>query len=98
MSSNIFIYARVSLLVQRGRGLTIGTFSGPRYKYVHQPLYWYKEVARARASLLVQYTDIEVCTDKFYTDGESDRGSRYWYCTNNETLVYYKFRILPTKQ
>jgi hypothetical protein len=38
-----------------------------------------------------QGTDNEVCEYKFCTDSESDRrrGSRYAYCTDNETLVYY---------
>jgi len=47
------------------------------------PLYQYKEVAQARASLSVQCKDNKVCVDKFCTD----IGSHYPYCTDNETLV-----------
>ncbi len=32
-----------------------------------------------------RYNDDEVCKDNFFTNSESDRGSRYLYCTNKET-------------
>jgi hypothetical protein len=50
---------------------------GSRYRYI------------PRALLLVLRSGDEVCTDKFCTDSESDRGPgfRYPYCTDNETLV-----------
>jgi hypothetical protein len=35
-------------------------------------------------------TDKEVCTDKFCTIVSQTGRSRYLYCTNNETLVYFK--------
>jgi len=33
-------------------------------------------------------TDNGICTDKLCADIESDRGPRYPFCTDNETLVY----------
>jgi len=45
--------------------------------HVHRPPYQYS------------CTDNEACTDKFCTDSESQKGgSRYRYCTDNETPVY----------
>ena len=44
--------------------------------HVHRPRYQYT------------CTDNEACTDKFCTDSESQKGgSRYRYCTDNETPV-----------
>jgi len=54
--------------------LSVHSLAGSRFQYVPGPLYRYKEVAWARASLLVQCTHNEVCMDKLCTVSESDRG------------------------
>ncbi len=65
------------------RGLVIGAFPGPHYRYT--------EVDEARNSLLVQSTDNEVITDKFCTDTGSDKCSGHLLSEkrpDNETPVY----------
>jgi hypothetical protein len=43
----------------------------------------------ARASLSLECTDNEVCTDKFCTDSESDKvGSHYPHFNEIKTLVF----------
>ncbi len=69
-----------------GGVLVISTFPGPGIS-----TYWASlSVQRSGQGpgLVISTVYNEVCTDKFCTNSESDKGgSRYLYCTNNETLV-----------
>ncbi len=51
------------------------------------PLYQYKEVTLAQASLSAKCTDNQVCTDKFCTDSELDKGFSLQYRSRDPGVV-----------
>ncbi len=75
--------------------LIIGTFPGPNY--LHVPGLFNSAKKWPGPGPRYQYTaqrakDNKLWTDKFSANSESDRGSHDPYCTDNETLVYVKFK------
>jgi len=78
-------------------GLVIRTLSWPRYPCILDLFISTKKWSRLGPSCLysVRITRYTVqCMDKFCIDSESDKGYRYPYCTDNETLVFYSHYAL----